>query len=92
MSTSKKHQPTKLALFTALTTALVITSGCQSLMLPTSPLARYKVKMLNSLKSLRTLISRAKSGSQRLAKTIQETKAVVLSMHGGNKMNALPSN
>ena len=31
MSTSKKHQPTKLALFTALTAALVITSGCQSL-------------------------------------------------------------
>ena len=31
MSASKKHQPTKLALFTALTTALFITSGCQSL-------------------------------------------------------------
>ena len=31
MSVSKKHQPTKLALFTALTTALVIASGCQSL-------------------------------------------------------------
>ena len=31
MSVSKKHQPTKLALFTALTTALVITSGCPSL-------------------------------------------------------------
>ena len=31
MSVLKKTQPTKLALFTALTTALMITSGCQSL-------------------------------------------------------------
>ena len=31
MSVLKKSQPTKLALFTALTTALMITSGCQSL-------------------------------------------------------------
>lgn len=31
MTVLKKSQPTKLALFTALTTALMITSGCQSL-------------------------------------------------------------
>jgi len=31
MTVLKKTQPTKLALFTALTTALMITSGCQSL-------------------------------------------------------------
>ena len=31
MSVLKKSQPTKLALFTVLTTALMITSGCQSL-------------------------------------------------------------
>ena len=31
MSVLKKSQPTKLALFSALTTALMITSGCQSL-------------------------------------------------------------
>ena len=31
MSVLKKTQPTKLVLFTALTTALMITSGCQSL-------------------------------------------------------------
>ena len=31
MTVLKKSQPTKLALFSALTTALMITSGCQSL-------------------------------------------------------------